>query len=307
MSEHDDEIDQDELGPRLGHGLGPDGVPFDVSAFKRTWDGFTPYATVTVVRTSGLTAAKPGARAIVTQAGELIGFVGGGCVRSALIKAASAALSEAKPRLVRTVPKDRLAEVTATGVESYPSSCPSRGEIDFFIEPVVPPPPLVVLGASEIARHVLALARSATLTPVRCMTPHETAGARQVAAAELSQLPGLAGGFILVATQGSGDKSAVHAALASPCPHILFVASRAKAQHIRLALGQDGVAAADIARITAPAGLDIGAAEPGEVAISILAEIVQLRRAGAMRRELGAAPAVRQEPVTLHPLQVVKK
>ncbi len=298
MSEHDAGIALD--------GLHLDGVPCDVAAFKRNWDGLTPYVSVTVVRTSGLTAAKPGARAIVTQAGELIGFVGGGCVRSALVNASRASLAEGKPRLVRTLPKDKLAGIAASDVDSYPTSCPSRGEIDFFIEPVIPPPPLVVFGVSEIARHVLALARSANVTPIRCLVPDQSSGARQVAPAGLAQLSGLADGFILVATQGSGDKSALQAALASPCRRILFVASRTKAQHIRLTLAHDGVAAADIARIMAPAGLDIGAAEPGEVAISILAEIIQLHRAHTIRSGHEATPANWQGPAALQPLQVVK-
>jgi len=299
LSEHDEGIDLDGLPLDEGLSL--------VATFKRNWDGLTPYVMVTVVRTSGLTAAKPGARAIVTQDGALIGCVGGGCVRSAVIKAGRTALAEAKPRLVRTAPKDKLAAIVAVDVESYPTACPSRGEIDFFIEPVIPPAPLVVFGVSEIARRVLVLARHANVTPIRCMSADESPGARQVPPGGLPQLSGLAGGFILVATQGSGDRSALHSALASPCPRIMFVASRAKAQHIQLTLAQDGFASADIARITAPAGLDIGAAEPGEVAISILAEIIQLRRARAKCDGLGTRPTIWQEPAAPQLLQVVKK
>ena len=193
-----------------------------------------------VVRTSGLTAAKQGARAIVTAAGDLIGFVGGGCVRRAVITAGRAAIAEGRPRLIRTVPNDVLAADSAVeDIEAFASFCPSRGEMDFFIEPVLPPPPLVVFGSGEIARCVLALGPVGNLTALRCAGAGSaaTVGTREVAAADLAGLPTLASGFIVVATQGAGDRAALQAALATPCPHILFVASRAKAKNSAVKAG----------------------------------------------------------------------
>src|SRR5262249_40382196 len=157
--------------------------------FQKDWDGQSPYAIVTVVETIGLTAAKPGSRAIVTHNGETVGFVGGGCVRGALKKAAADCIADGRSRLITARPRDLVGPVNlANGV--YPSSCPSGGEIKLFIEPVRPSPPLYIIGETEIAHWVAQLAPVAGFSP-RHIEEKPSAGS----------LPDTAA-FIVIATQG---------------------------------------------------------------------------------------------------------
>ena len=132
-----------------------------VERYCRNWDGLTPYARATVVHTNGATAAKAGAKAIVTFDGELIGWIGGGCLRGAVLRAARQAMDTAEPRLIRVRPKEQItAPKDPDGVELHANGCPGKGKADVFIEPVMPKPPLVVIGTTHIARALSDLASS---------------------------------------------------------------------------------------------------------------------------------------------------
>lgn len=256
-----------------------------VESYCRNWNGAAPYARATVIRTGGATAAKAGAKAIVTAEGELIGFVGGGCLRGAVLSAARQAIRSGEPKLIRVRPKEQIAGGSdADGVELHPSSCPSKGSSDVFIEPVMPKPALVVVGSSYVAQALaeLALPLSYELTQVTAAPGSNTA----ISLAGLPHLPGLDRAFIAVATQGSGDYAALSAAMATPAPYIAFVASLAKAQAMRERLVKDGVGEASLARLHAPAGLDIGSETPAEIALAILAEITSFRHAKLDRSAL---------------------
>ena len=255
--------------------------PPTVVSFQRNWDGMTPFAIATVVHTVGATAAKPGARAVITVDGELIGFIGGGCVRKAVLEAGSAAIAEKKPRLIRARPKDTIdADDTPAGVEVYPSSCPSRGEMDVFIEPVLPRPPLIIFGENELADGLLKLGEFVGLNPLAIQGDDTAADpSRIISAKDFPTYPGLSEAFIVIATQGRGDQAALQTALSSACPHVFFIASRKKTAYWRDALARDGVTQEQLKRLNAPAGLAIGAQGPNEIAIAILAAIIQIRRA----------------------------
>jgi xanthine dehydrogenase accessory factor len=240
-----------------------------VEDYCRNWDGVTPYVKATIVHTEGATAAKPGAKAVVTSSGELIGWIGGGCLRGAVLRAARQAMDATAPKLIRVRPKEDVAAPRdADGVELYPSGCPSKGRADVFIEPVLPKPPLVVIGASQIAQAVADLGACLNVRIV-------TAGADLA----LNKQAGLERGFIVIATQGAGDLAALKAALAANALYVSFVGSASKVRTLRERLRADGVPEPSLARLRGPAGLDIGAKTPAEIAISILAEIIQLRRA----------------------------
>ncbi|MGO9985914.1 MAG: XdhC family protein [Rhodomicrobium sp.] len=248
-----------------------------VESYCRNWDGAAPYARATIVRTEGATAAKAGAKAIVTASGELIGWIGGGCLRSAVLRAGQQAIAAAEPRLIRVRPKELVTSSADTdGVEVHPSSCPSKGSTEVFIEPVMPKRPLVIIGASYVAKALAELAATLSFELV------QMAGApASDAVFPLSALPRLAGldrAFIVVATQGSGDYAALSAAMATGAPYVAFVASVQKAAAMRERLAKDGIDHAG--RLHAPAGLDIGSETPAEIAVAILAEIVSMRRAG---------------------------
>src|SRR5262245_52818408 len=114
-----------------------------------------PFAVATVVRTEDATAAKAGAKAVIRADGTVIGWIGGGCAVGAARKAAAQALLDGKVRLIRVRPQARAAEDALPGVEYYINSCASGGVIELFIEPVLPKPALIVVGASPTA-HALA-------------------------------------------------------------------------------------------------------------------------------------------------------
>jgi xanthine dehydrogenase accessory factor len=161
--------------------------------------------------------------------------------------------------------------------------CPSKGTMDIFVEPVLPHPSLVILGASPVA---LSLA-----TQARALGYHVTLAAPSadlVTAPEVDilidsfALDGLhkARRFVVVSTQGKGDEAALRAALATEAAYHAFVGSRRKMAALRDRLIAEGVDAASIDRVKAPAGLDLGAITPEEIAMSILAEITLERRRG---------------------------
>ena len=248
-----------------------------VERYCRNWDGLTPYARATVVHTNGATAAKAGAKAIVTFDGELIGWIGGGCLRGAVLRAARQAMDAAEPRLIRVRPKEQItAPKDPDGVELHANGCPGKGKADVFIEPVMPKPPLVVIGTTHIARALSNLASSLSVELIAIGGDSEEA---QLSA--LAERPRLEHGSIIVATQGTRDYAALKSALATDAPYIAFISSRTKAKAMRDRLAADGVSEALLARLRAPAGLNIGAKTPAEIAISILAEIISLRQAAA--------------------------
>ncbi|MCI4664093.1 MAG: XdhC family protein [Neomegalonema sp.] len=257
--------------PRLG---GPQSV--EIEAFLRSWDGAEPYALATVIHTAGATAAKAGARAVVKASGEVVGFVGGGCLRGALRKAGAAVIEAGEPRIIHVRPDgaevDAETEAAATLGAAYVSRCPSQGRIGLFIEPVAPKPLLVIFGDGAVAHWVREFGVSIGLN---------AQFARDVDIAGGAAGRGLAAGFVVVATQGQGDAAALQSAFQTACPHIFFVASPKKAAHWRAKLAADGVAPAAMTRLRAPAGLDLGGYEAAEIAVAIIAEAIQLRRQGA--------------------------
>jgi xanthine dehydrogenase accessory factor len=253
-----------------------------------------PFAVATVVRTVSLTAAKAGAKALIRNDGTMTaGWIGGGCARAAVLKAARAALGDGKPRLVSVQPGDALQEhgvepgQTKDGIEFARNMCPSQGTMDVFVEPVLPKPELVVCGASPVAVALADLGgRLGFLVTVAA--PIEEHGKfadsdLMIAGYDLSKLIATER-YIVIATQGRGDEAALTAALAAPARHVAFVGSHRKAAALRASLATKWVDAERLADLHSPAGLDIGAVTPEEIALSILAEIVELRRRGQRHR-----------------------
>src|ERR1700730_15966128 len=125
------------------------------------------FVLATVVRTVSVTAAKAGAKAIIRPDGTIVaGWIGGGCARGAVLKAAREALADGEPRMVSVQPENLLAELgvkpgeAKDGVRFASNLCPSKGTMDIFVEPVLPHPSLVILGASPVALSLAAQARS---------------------------------------------------------------------------------------------------------------------------------------------------
>lgn len=227
-----------------------------------------PFAFATIVRTAGATAAKPGAKALLSADGTILhGWLGGGCTRGAVKRAALDALRSGAPQLVSVAPEDLLAEKGVTagdevdGTRFARNGCPSRGSVDIFIEPCMPAPLLVVLGASPVAEALMRLAPQF----------HWATGS------EIADTPARPQ-VIVIATQGQGDMDALQAALAAPASHVAFVGSTRKFATLADKLEATGLPRATINAVKAPAGLDIGAVTPEEIALSILAELISVRR-----------------------------
>ncbi len=270
----------------------------EINALKEAGE---PFAIATVVRTVSLTAAKAGAKAVIRRDGAMsAGWIGGGCARAAVLKAARASLEDGKPRLVSVQPSDALqdhgvaAGETRDGVEFARNMCPSQGTMDVFVEPVLPKPELLICGATPIAVALADLARRLGFLVAVASPPEEHAkfGNIDIAIAgyDLSTLMP-AERYIVVATQGRGDEAALTAALAAPAGHIAFVGSHRKAAALRQSLANKGSAVEKLAAMQSPAGLDIGAVTPEEIALSILGKIVELRRRG-LRAERGSSTEV---------------
>jgi len=256
-----------------------------------------PFALATVVRTVAATAAKAGAKAVILPDGTISeGWIGGGCARAAVLKAAREALADGKPRLVSVQPPELLAEqgVAAgderSGVRFARNMCPSRGTMDVFVEPVLPRPQIVICGASPVAVAVAELGRRVGFAVTVCApAADQDAFADADRRIEGYALPVDEAGarFVVVSTQGRGDEAALAAALAVEADYVAFVGSRRKAQALKAALAKTGVDPERLARLKAPAGLDLGAITPDEIAVSILAEIVAVRRGGHPRNAAG--------------------
>lgn len=247
-----------------------------------------PFALATVVRTVAATAVKAGAKAVIRSDGTVSeGWIGGGCARAAVVKAAREAMADGRPRLVSVQPPEILEEQGVRageergGVRFAQNMCPSQGTMDVFIEPVLPRPEIVVCGSSPVAVAIADLARRTGFDVTACAPAAEQAAFAEVdRRIEGFALPLGEEGmrFIVVSTQGRGDEAALRAALASEADYVAFVGSRKKAAALRAALAAEGVDAARLATVKSPAGLDLGAITPEEIAVSILAEIIAARR-----------------------------
>ena len=256
------------------------------------------FVLATVVRTVSVTAAKAGAKAIIRPDGTIVaGWIGGGCARGAVLKAARDALADGEPRMVSVQPESLLAELgvkpgqSRDGVRFAENTCPSKGTMDVFIEPVLPHPSLVILGVSPVALslatqarqlgyHVTVAAPAGDLTD----TPDADVLIDGYALGNLNQ----AKRFVVVSTQGKGDEAALRTAVATEAVYHAFVGSRRKMAALRVKLIGAGLEASAIDRIKAPAGLDLGAITPEEIAMSIMAEITVERRRGQRWARKGA-------------------
>ena len=249
----------------------------------------TPHAVATVVRTLSSTAAKPGMKALVLEDGNFAeGWLGGGCVTSAVRRAAQQAIRSGEAMLVCLRPEELLAD-EADGeamVTLARNGCPSKGSMDIFVEPVVPQPELLVFGQGPVARALLRIASGFGFTlasfgdaveGVEVDRHYDSAG--DLAAA------GNAERFIIIATQGAGDVASLTAALPLASDYLAFVGSRRKFASYRDKLLAAGLSAERIGDVRSPAGLHIDAVTPEEIALSIMAEVIQTRRS-ARRAEV---------------------
>ena len=226
----------------------------------------TPFVLATVVRARRPTSVRPGNAAVVLPDGTMEGYVGGVCAESSVRLHALRALETGEPLLLRLVPEDGDPEasdaIEGAVVERNP--CLSGGALEIFLEPHLPAARLVVVGGSPIAEAVVTVGRAAGYDVVRA-----TPGA--VAAREV---PGAAG--VVVASHGNGEEAVIGEALRAGVGYVALVASSRRGAAVRAELD---VPAELATQLHTPAGLDIGARTPNEIAISILAQLVEAHHA----------------------------
>lgn len=251
------------------------------------------FAVATVVRVVRPTSGKPGDKAIIRESGELTGFVGGSCTGTSVVTEGLRAIREGQPRLLRLTPDAGL-EPVPDGVVEYAMECLSGGVLEIYIEPRGPKPTLLVVGPSPIAEALCALGATMEYR-VLVAAPRSLPASYPDAERLVTDLDGLAdlvtpGAFAVVATMGRYDEMALRALAPSPAAYVGLVASRKRAAGVIASLRKSGLAESSLERVHSPAGLDLSAKTAQEIALSILAEIVQVRRTTAPP-EVGADPA----------------
>jgi len=253
-----------------------------------------PFALATVVERAAPVSSHLGDRAIVHADGSMQGFVGGSCSRDIVrrhaldaMRSGGARLVQIRPGAAATPQPDRPSTVVV------PMTCASEGAVDVYIEPHLPARPLLVAGFTPVAAE---LARLGSMldgySVTRVVEASELQGALEaIAGAERARL------VAVVASQGHYDEDALEAILREALPaYVGLVASRKRAADVFAAVEQRGIARERIASVHNPAGLDIGAKRPGDVAISILAEIIASVAAEEQRGVAVATP----EDLTTH-------
>jgi xanthine dehydrogenase accessory factor len=273
------------------------------AAAQRLQQQGEPYALVSVVHTQAPSSARAGDKALVTAQGIVHGWIGGGCAQPAVLHTVRQALKDGQARLIRVAPAELEAPVDAAaaadGAVQFGMSCHSGGTIELFIDPILPPTRLVVIGDSPVAVALASLAPRVGL-PVtviaRGADPQRFMDAsRVIGSDEPTAVAGqvTAGSWVVVATQGRRDLPGLHVALSLQAAKIWLVASARKAQALReelLAAKYDPQA---VHAIVAPAGQPIGAQTPEEIALSVLAAVVAARRAGRAVVEAAGSAEVR--------------
>jgi xanthine dehydrogenase accessory factor len=240
----------------------------------------SPFAIAIVVKYEPPVSGKPGDKAIIQADGLVWGWIGGGCVQPLVIREALRAIEEGSPRLVRIAPfADPEPE---TGIVNYAMSCHGGGALDVYIEPVAPKSRILIFGRSPAAQILSKLGKAVGygISVVAPEASREKFPDADFIEKEVipSHIKNVSETYIVVATQGEHDEEALEHALRTKARYISFIASHAKARKIIGLLAEKGLPPEMLNRIKAPAGLHIGTSSPQEIAVSILAEIIQVKR-----------------------------
>ena len=244
------------------------------------------FVVATVVAVQRPTSARPGAVGIVHPDGSIEGWVGGSCAQPVVVREALRALADGQPRLLR-LSRDAPAEGRrGDGIIELVMTCHSGGTLEIYVEPHLPAPVLWVAGTTPIAGALVALG-AASGWHVSLFDPLATAedfpaAERILPDGDLRGLDPDVSPYVVIATQGQWDEEALAAALRRNASYVGLVASPTRAAAVRAWLREEnGLAEERLAALRAPAGIDLGAETAAEIALSILAEIVQVRRGRA--------------------------
>jgi xanthine dehydrogenase accessory factor len=240
--------------------------------------GRVPFVRATVVRAQSPTSSHPGDTALVHADGEIEGFVGGTCAEASVREYSLRALATNEPLLLRIVPGEPSSEYEE-GAITVANPCLSGGAMEIFLEPQNPLPRVLVVGATPIAQAFAALGGPLDIDVE--LTDGASAAPRPDDAA------------LIVASHGRDEELALTAALRAEVPYVALVASKKRGAAVLASLDVDDD---QRARVHSPAGLSIGARTPGEIALSILAELIS-ERVSEKPAVLVAVPATATDPV----------
>jgi len=240
-----------------------------------------PFALATVVWRQGPSSSQQGSHAIITADGELHGWIGGACAEPTVLREATLAIADGAARLLLLGTPDQFGGQVPDGMTVVPISCQSEGAVEVFIEPVLPAPHLVVVGESPVAHTLAGLAqvlgwRADVVRSAEFAAGEPTAGERSM---------------VVVATQGHDDEAVLERAVAVRPAYLGLVGSRKRGTAVLGYLADRGVPQEQLDRVRVPAGLDLGPTTHAEIAVAILAELVQIRAS----MPVPAAPAVVEE------------
>ena len=251
------------------------------------------FVLATVVACKPPTSAKPGSKAIVQPDGSFHGWVGGSCAQPLITQESLKALQDGQSRLAVLAPDPGAVDLGLEATVVIPLTCQSEGTLAIYLEPSLPRPELVVIGQSPMARSLAALGSNVGFRVTACdpLASAELFPDAESLELELDGVQGTAGPrtYVVVATAGHYDEEALEAALSGEAGYVGLVASRRRGKAVTDFLRGKGVCPGSLDGVKYPAGLDVGAETPEEIALSILTEIVQVMRANPVGVELGPA------------------
>jgi xanthine dehydrogenase accessory factor len=249
------------------------------------------FALATVVWRQGPSSSQPGSRAIITADGEVRGWIGGACAEPSVIREAQHVIVSGTARLLLLGSPDQFGGAVPDGMAVIPISCQSDGALAVYIEPVVPVPHLVVVGRSPMAHTLTDIARDLGWR------------ADLIDGADFTTSDADERSMVVVATQGHHDEAVVERAVAARPAYLGLVGSAKRGAAVLGYLADRGVPHDALDRVRVPAGLDLGSTTHQEIAVAIIAELVQLRTSGALdstaatRARAAVAAATATDPV----------
>jgi len=240
-----------------------------------------PYATAMVVRVEKPTSGKPGDKAIITIDGKLHGWVGGSCAQPTVIREAQKAMRSGESRLIR-LSNDNDPSAVPDGMTILPMTCYSEGTLEIFIEPHLPQPQLIVVGSMPVAQALLKIGDAMGYRLV-AVDPEKSGTDLSTAETVLDNLGDVMAqirpdSYVVVASHGNYDEAALEHVLKAKPRYVGLVASKKRFASVLEYLQHQGFTDNDMSVLKAPAGIDIQATRADEIALSIMAEIVQIRR-----------------------------
>jgi xanthine dehydrogenase accessory factor len=238
-----------------------------------------PFAIATVVRVQGSSSARRGSKALIDAQGKIVmGWVGGGCAESAVRSEAQKCIQQGKPELITLDMQDELLGV----------GMPCGGLMDVYIEPVVPKPELLIVGHGRIAETLATLGALMNFyvtvsDPAADKESFPQADRLICEDFDLTETSIGPRTYVVIATLQKSDHIWLQKALESQAAYVALIASTHRAKLVLDYLLLEGVPAEKVEKVWAPAGLDLGAATPEEIALSIISQIVLLRRCGTAK------------------------